>query len=238
MSGDAEGRRFSDEEFALILRKAAELQHRRPRADQPGAGFSLAEIEEIAAEAGIDPGRVREAASLVSARTAPAESWARVLGGPLSFRLESEVGGEVAEEDLGKLVDTIRRVADAQGKAERVLDSLEWSDEDDLGPVHVNVTPRDGRTTIQVLASRGQEAGLAWFVGGFGGLVTGLVTAGALDLGPGLVALTTVLSTTGVGLAGARSFWHYQSRRWQEKTARLLERLTERARELTEPEEG
>ena len=62
MSGDDEGgRRYSDEEFALILRRASEISEVGDA--RPGGGLSLSEIQQIAGEAGIDPTAVARAAA-------------------------------------------------------------------------------------------------------------------------------------------------------------------------------
>src|SRR6266566_2316594 len=53
-------RRFSEKEVGLILQRAAELQQHDPRGPAEG-GLSLADIEQIAAEAGIDPRHVQAA---------------------------------------------------------------------------------------------------------------------------------------------------------------------------------
>jgi hypothetical protein len=47
-------RRFNDEEVALIIKRAAELQQTEQAEQEPGSALSLPEIEEIAHEAGID----------------------------------------------------------------------------------------------------------------------------------------------------------------------------------------
>lgn len=47
-------RRYTEKEVSLILRRATELQTVEPTALDP-AGLTLGDLEEIAAEAGIDP---------------------------------------------------------------------------------------------------------------------------------------------------------------------------------------
>src|SRR5690606_10394130 len=80
---------FSDEESALILQRAAELQERR---------LSLTELEAAAAEAGIDAALVRRAAHEVSTLgpppTPPAPARAGALGAPLQLVHERVVPGE------------------------------------------------------------------------------------------------------------------------------------------------
>ena len=53
--GGLDGTRFTDEEIQRILQRAAELQERRAqaRALSPSHGLTLAELREVASEAGI-----------------------------------------------------------------------------------------------------------------------------------------------------------------------------------------
>jgi hypothetical protein len=58
-------RRYSDDEVSRILRRAAELES-AAASETAAAGTSLAELEEVAREAGLDPippGRAASAAS-------------------------------------------------------------------------------------------------------------------------------------------------------------------------------
>ena len=55
-------RKFNDEEVALIIKRAAELQQTEQAQQDPGSALSLTEVEEIAREAGIDPKLIRRAA--------------------------------------------------------------------------------------------------------------------------------------------------------------------------------
>ena len=67
---DTKKKRYSEEEFALILRKATEIQvsSGNPSARTSTGGFTLQEIQSIATEAGIDAEAVTRAASLLGAQ--------------------------------------------------------------------------------------------------------------------------------------------------------------------------
>ncbi len=56
-------RRYSENEFALILRKAFELQERQPGAGltDPADGLTLEDIKAVAGEVGLDPALVDRA---------------------------------------------------------------------------------------------------------------------------------------------------------------------------------
>jgi hypothetical protein len=54
--------RYDDKQVGLILKRATELATDSSPESSPGDGLSLAELEQIAVEAGIDPVLIRRAA--------------------------------------------------------------------------------------------------------------------------------------------------------------------------------
>jgi hypothetical protein len=52
-------RRFSEEEVGRLLERATEIQRREGASADSAGGLTLGELEEIALEAGIDPGHLR-----------------------------------------------------------------------------------------------------------------------------------------------------------------------------------
>ena len=107
------GRRFDDEEVSLILRRAAELQEAQPGAES--SGMTLADLEEVAREAGLDPSLVRRAAAEVGdaggagSPAAPLTGGSRFLGAPTVLRAERIVDGELPVAEFEALLDEIRR---------------------------------------------------------------------------------------------------------------------------------
>lgn len=73
---------YSDEEFALVLRTAAELASRAERPDFSSNGLTLAEMKSAAGQAGLDPALVERAARMLVTR-ATASPVERLIGGPL-----------------------------------------------------------------------------------------------------------------------------------------------------------
>src|SRR5438105_12921837 len=92
---------FTDKQVSAILRRAAELQSGRGDAGgQSGAsaGFSLQQLQQAAAELGIDPRCIEEAAAeLESVR--PSEGRSSFWGGPSLVVVERIVDGSITEED-------------------------------------------------------------------------------------------------------------------------------------------
>ena len=94
-------RKYSEDEVGLILRRATEMQRAEPTAPDP-TGLTLGELEEIAAEAGIDPRLLRRAASELQA-AGPQTFVSRVTGAPVSIEIERWVDGEIPSSSLEEL---------------------------------------------------------------------------------------------------------------------------------------
>ncbi len=184
-------RRYSEEEVGLILRRATEMQRAEPTALDP-AGLTMAELEEIAAEAGIDRGMLRQAASELNVQQ-PTTLGSRLAGAAVAVAIERVVEGEMPVERLEELVPTIVAATPGRGTASAVGRSLTWSSQEgsNLTEQQVLVSSQNGQTLIRVEQS---YSGLA--AGWFGGIMGGV--GGGLGFGLG-GALSTILGL-GVGL--------------------------------------
>jgi len=229
-SEEVEQARFSDQELGLILKRAAELQEgvSGPTASR----FSLAEIKEIAAEAGIDPAHVAAAAAAVRGGAASRESW--FLGAPWRFRFEQSISGEVADDVIGELIDIARRELGMQGRVTEALGAVEWYGRDSFGSVHVSVTRRGGRTSIAVLAARSDAAAVAGISGVLGSAFGGLGLAAALVSTAGLIvpvaAIAGVAAASGASWLSMRGVWRRIARRWTRRVTGLGSEILEAAR--------
>ena len=223
------GRRYTDDEFALILRKASELQADDPErtfsaGEHPSEGLSLSEIQSIAEEAGMDPRLVAKAAAALS--TEGASTAAKILGGPTRYHLEYTRKGEVTQEDLGRIVDVIRREAKQQGEAKRVMDSLEWKMMGDVSQIYVNVIPRDGETTVQIVADRSGAGMLTYVFPGIAALVSIGGVGNALDPNTVLGVLGLVGACAGGAFLFARGVWSSSTKSFKKRLARLMEAVS------------
>ena len=212
-------RRYSEREFALILKHAAELQEGLNTA-APHGEFTLEEIQSIAAAAGIDAQNVQEAA-----RALPApERESNVLRGPASrFEFSEFIPGEIGPGVIEDIIDAARTETGADGSVTQVLDSVEWRAKDADGTL-VIVTRRNGRARLKVIVdgSRRENSIIAMgiMLGTFGIMSVGT----ALNPGtlPGLLAVAAGgIATT---YAGIRLTWAAASRRLEERGRRLFER--------------
>lgn len=219
-------RRYTEEDLALILNRAAELQE-GAQASVPR--YSLADIQEIAAGAGISREHVASvAASVGSARMHHKPS---MLGAPSQFRFEDSIEGEVTDDVVAELLDTVRREVGPQGKVSEALGAVEWHARDTFGTTSVTIARRGGRTMISLVSTRTDSAALVGTLGGTGGVL------GAMALGTGLATIAGPIALlAGVGIAGGgawvsmRATWRRFARRYAAQTEALGATLVATAR--------
>lgn len=238
-------RRFSEKEVAQIIRRASELQEDEAPADS-ASGMSLAELEQIAREAGLDPALVRRAASDLDSRVS--DQAGGLAGAPTRLRLERTVEGELPPEEFEAVVLEIQSMLGEVGTASTLGRSLHWTasrsgrHRHDFRTVQVTISPRNGRTTIRIDEQLHGLAGgvFGGIVGGMGGGLTGAavgVGMGVLQSGPATVGMV------GAALGGAyllaravyARFVERRGRRLQELAAGLVERVAANAVRLPPP---
>jgi hypothetical protein len=222
-------RRYTEEDLALILNRAAELQE---GVQSSAPRYSLADIQEIAAGAGIAPTHVASvAATLGDART---QRRGGVWGAPDRTRVEESIDGEVADEVIAELFDLARRELGLQGVVSEALGTLEWKGQSSLGWNYVTVARRVGRTTIAVMTTRTDALAATASVGGVGAVFGGIglgaaLVAGASVAGP-IALLAGFAAATGGAWLGVRATWRRIARRSAERTSALLSALVASAR--------
>ncbi len=160
---------YREEEVSEILQRASGLE-KRQQLERPA--LSLAEIEAIAQESGLDPAMVRQAARDLEQKAAERGFAARFTGAPSRRSFEREVEGELTVEHHERLAAEIRSAFGSSvmmGQVATLGRSLTWSGFSKAGIIEVNVFPRDGKTVIRVDVNSSNLAG-----GIFGGIIGGL----------------------------------------------------------------
>ena len=229
------GRRFNEKEVAAIIKRASELQQVETTSE-PSGGMSLAELEQIAREAGLDPALVRRAASDLDTRVTDREPSA-FFGAPTVLVLERTIDGEVSPEEYESLVLEIQRELGGVGSASTLGRSLVWTMTGaDRRPattrtVQVTITPRNGRTTIRM------EEPLRQFAGGLFGTLMGGLGGGVGSIAMGIGMGTFESAPVAAGLIGAviggsyllaRTIFGRTVRSRGDRLQRLMSRLAER----------
>ena len=127
---------YSDEEFALILRKAAELAEPADPRSHSSGGLTLAEMKAAAAQAGFDPALVERAARLLRANAAAAASFMeRLIGGRTRHGSEAYFPIVLDEAGATKLLSAVRIGVGRTGDGHSGPTGLTWRIHDDGGAV-------------------------------------------------------------------------------------------------------
>ena len=231
-------RRYSEGEVREIVKRASEIEASNPTA---GGAMTVGGIEALAAEVGIAPATVREAARALSAGATPPAAplnrrnfW---LGAPTGLAYERVVEGEVPDAEFPVMVDEIRRLTNHPGQVSQLGRSFSWTSARGGGStrnLEVSVAVRGGRTRISVREGLGPLIG-GWFGGLGGGLGGGgigpLMGVLAGHLGP-WAAVVAVPFWLGGAFAVSRSAYYYTVRRRDRQLATLTDRLAAVAQEL------
>jgi hypothetical protein len=211
-------KQFTDQQVSAILKRAVELQASRGAAPDIATGISLAQLQQAAAELGIDPAVIAEAASELESGSPPT-CRSPIWGGPWAVDLERTVPGRVTEEEWPAVLQEIRRLTGRLGETTTVGKTFEWSS---ISPnlLHVTVSPRDDQTTIRVMGRFGDCAAI--FVPAFAfalPVILGLTVTQHL---PALTELGLAVGVLGGVFAAARGGFNALCRRKRQQAQDLL----------------
>lgn len=218
-------RRYDEEEVALILHRAVEAAAR----DQEGgtsAGLTLAELKEIAAEAGIDTTRIDEAATSLEVRRDGALTSSSV-GLPPTVQMERVVPARLDDDLLPQLLDLIRTEFARQGIVEEVLGGFEWRARSVMGGRYVSIRGEGDSTRVRVLGN--YRDGLLTFTFGPGPIlgVLGGLLGGALSGANPMVVIPAGLLAWATALVPWRALFG----RERKALRRVLDAIDRRLRE-------
>ena len=164
-------RRFSDREIREILKKAVEKAP--SRALVKSEGLSLAELQSIGQEVGIDPSRIEDAARAVA--LSGGKNANPLFGAPTVYHIERKVPGGVDPEDTPEILSLIRRVMGRQGEVDDIHGSLEWKAEGDSGGRYITLSEKDGLTTVTGAANLTNAAVLTFLPAGVVGALASFI---------------------------------------------------------------
>lgn len=175
-------RRYSDKEVTRLLKKAAEIQEEEAGHELEGRGMTLAELQEVAAEAGIHPRYLQQAAARIEHPGKPGLG-AALAGTPLTITVERAVPGTLADEDFERAVMDIQRAFSGNGNASMVGRTLMWKSDgmDHETSLQVTVSSRGAETRILAEERLHNLAAVLHF-----GVVVGAGTGVGLGVGLGV----------------------------------------------------
>ena len=233
MSDATPPRIYGEKEVGRMLERATELQ----QGDAPGitSGFTLRELEQIAAEAGIDPVYLRRAAQELDTRSEDSTVWTRIVGDQLMLVREVTLQGELPESGFERIVSTIQTHAREHGQPSLLGRTLTWRAEtsNKSRTMQLVVTSRDGETTIRLEEDLTQLAVgvMAGTTAGFGigvGMGVGL-PIGLQLLGSVLFATVVPIAVVGTSFVGARMVYRSMVNRRRRAVDLLFQRTVSAA---------
>jgi hypothetical protein len=231
---DDSDRRFTDQEVALVLQRAAEIEEQRSLGSTSARGLTLHELHEIAREVGLSAEVIDEAVTAVRAGVRPHR--ALLLGAPLSSRLVRGVPGRLEEDALQRLIRVIEDHVDATGTVTEALGTVRWTS---VSRGHkfdrttqVSLSSTDEETQIQVVQRypSGLRAVLHFLPGTWGGMLGAGVAASV-----GIAPLAVIGVTAGAAVLGAsigRTIWQTIARRSEREVQRIATQLVTAAGDM------
>ncbi len=222
--------RLSDKEVSAVLARAVELQ-KRDLAPREGDGrLTVAELESIAKESGIDPEYLRLALAekhLAPGAAAPGE---RAGGMPRFVETSLATDGELSPEAFEDLTLRLPAIANEPGSVQILGKAIVFNRDHNAFttnygvPFSVSVRNREGKTLIQTRENLG-----IWARATIWSLALAPVPLGALSgglLGGGLLGtLAGGLAAGALGYALARPYWKWYWNSRKRKHDRLVNDL-------------
>jgi len=219
------GAKLGDPEVREILRRAAELEVQAPTED---GVLSLGGVEQIAAEVGIPPVVVREAAEAVDR---PETGIARggYLGMTGRIELESTVAAPTSQREYSAMLEEIRTTIGEAGRVNETFDqSFFWEGRlptVSARKVQVTVIPTGERCKVRIVEHRGEDVAVPIASIVAGSLVSVLACVAVARTGDSGLAGWLTGVVIWVGQYGAvRAAYH----RFLKKRFRILQGLLKR----------
>ena len=217
-------RLYGEKEIGRILKRATELQYEEPSGPSADS-MTLKELEDVAAEVGIDPAYLRRAALEVDTGAAERSTWAKLAGEELVLVREITVPGELREDGFERIVGVIERGTSEHGQVSLLGRTLTWRAETSKKSrtVQITVTSRDGQTSVRLEENLKKLASEYFGVSGSLGSLLGLAIAG--NAGIGLLGLLFPVGILGLTYVGTRALYQAVVRRRRRAMGQLFEQV-------------
>lgn len=163
---------YTDDEVREIFGLAASGHDLSNRLPTPKKGFTLAEIQGIGREVGLDPAHVANAAATLESR-AVALPRTKLLGMPVAVGRIIPLQRAPTDSEWEQIVTELRTTFGAKGKFTGQGGLREWTN----GNLHAYVEPADGGYRLRLRTVKGNAAmvngiGAVLFVGGWVGIAS------------------------------------------------------------------
>jgi hypothetical protein len=158
-------RRFTDEEVALILERAAVAsadtvqEHGESTALTAAPGMSLVELQAIAREAGIDPSAVARAAESVARGDMVPTAVQTATGAPIALARTVQFGRDIDDRTWARMVVLLQETFSARGRLRSEGALREWSN----GNLRAVLEPTPQGHQLRISTRKGNAAALRVF---------------------------------------------------------------------------
>ncbi|HEY4216846.1 MAG TPA: hypothetical protein VGM67_06885 [Gemmatimonadaceae bacterium] len=218
---------YSDEEFALILRKATELANPAEQPAPSSAGLTLTEMKAAAAQVGLDPALVERAARLLADEiiASPTE---RLIGGPLRHGHKVRFPITLDENGFARLLSAVRISAGEFGDAKDGHSSsmgMTWHNGGETEALSVTARPEEGGTSVAVVLDRRVTFAAAAAVSGIAIFFTVLFSVFALYPAAPALGYGGLIAGIGGALALARRYWASSTRKMRDRISVVMEAI-------------
>lgn len=224
--------RFTEQEMARILTTASTGGTNLPVSSRK-SGLTVAGIESIAMEAGLDTSGIAAAAARVAM-----DRSSGVMGSAGIMDLRHEVKGVVSSSDYGRLADTIGDAAGEPGTRNAAFGGLDWESSRGASQLRVTVTPESDSTSIRVHTDASALKGLCYVATIPGALALGGITGAITEPTAVLTGVGIMVGAASVGVAAGWTAWRVQARRLRERSAAVFAAVSGRAAELASKNDG
>jgi hypothetical protein len=232
---DPTHRRYSEREVRLILKSAAGLQRRATEDAPASGGMSLAELEQVATEVGIDPSLIRRAAAQLETAL-PRQERNRFLGRPAEILIERVIDVRLGPEMFDQLLEVVRATTHEVGEVSTVGRQFGWKGRLRGAKTDVSISAGEERTTLRIRVAL-DEVAVGHFMlktalfGGGGGLIG----AAALASAAGPLAPVVGLAILGTGYGWSRLGFARTADEFRRDATQLIDQLAKRAAEISGP---
>lgn len=196
--------------------------------------MTLAELEEVAAEAGIDPRLLRRAARELESAQGDDSILAKVAGDEVVLVRESSLPGELDVEGFERIVAVIQMTSRDHGQPSLLGRTLTWRSETPTKTrtMQVVVTSRDAETHVRLQENLTQTA-VGWMAGMTAGAGVGVgvgLPIGIELLGSMAFAIAAPIGTAVLSAVAGRAIYRAPVRSRRAAVERLFDVVVEEAR--------
>jgi hypothetical protein len=144
-------RRYTEAEVEEILRRATNVSEASDRSLASFEGMTLAELQDIAGEVGIDPLQVSRAATALDRREATPSLTRTFMGAKIGVGRTAQFDRRLTQEEWHRLVLDLRDTFDAKGKVREEGSFREWTN----GNLQALLEPTDTGERLRLKTVKG-----------------------------------------------------------------------------------